>query len=267
MDEIHIKPDLTYKAGKIIGGSLDPSDPTRTVFAIMVSSLFKKWSTIIRLLPLGSSSATQLLSTIKSVISDVERCNLSVQVISTDAYPLNVNLFKMLSPDNTLQPMVPHPFDPSRCLFLIFDFVHIMKSIRNNWLNVKNHDKTLQYPDFEDFQQVNNASFEDIRILYREEQYKCVKLAPRLIAKSCWPTSLERQKVDLALRVFCDSTRSAIQIKNEGRIEKYQNQTSDFLTVTIQLWKLFNVNRPNKDIRLNDYFVGNFVIMMIVLVF
>ena len=98
MDEIHIKPDLTYKAGKIIGGSLDPSDPTRTVFAIMVSSLFKKWSTIIRLLPLGTSSATQLLSTIKSVISDVERCNLSVQVISTDAYPLNVNLFKMLSP-------------------------------------------------------------------------------------------------------------------------------------------------------------------------
>ena len=163
--------------------------------------------------------------------------------------------------------MVPHPFDPSRCLFLIFDFVHIMKSIRNNWLNVKNHDKTLQYPDFGDFQQVNNASFEDIRILYLEGQYKCVKLAPRLIAKSCWPTSLERQKVDLALRVFCDSTRSAIQIKNEGRIEKYQNQTSDFLLLLFNFGNFSTSTDLTRIYVLTIIFVGNFVIMMIVLVF
>ena len=31
---------------------------------------------------------------------------------------------------------------------------------------------------------MNIASFEDIRLLYREEQYKCAKLAPRLIAKA-----------------------------------------------------------------------------------
>ena len=94
MDEIHVKSDLSYKAGKIVGSSLDPNDPTKTVFSIMVSSLFRKWSTIVRLIPLGSSSARELFPTIQSVISDVEQCNLSVQVISTDAYPLNVNLFK-----------------------------------------------------------------------------------------------------------------------------------------------------------------------------
>ena len=72
MDEIHVKSDLTYKAGKIIVDSLDPNDPTRTVFSIMVSSLFRKYSTIIRLLPLGSSSAQQLFPTIQSVINDIE---------------------------------------------------------------------------------------------------------------------------------------------------------------------------------------------------
>ena len=165
MDEIHVKSDLTYKSGKIIGGSLDPNDPTRTVFSIMVSSPFRKWSTIIRLLPLGSSSAQQLFPTIKSVINDIEQCNFSVQVISTDAYPLNVNLFKLFSPDHSLQPVVPHPLDSTRNLFLIFDFVHILKSIRNNWLNLKNHDKIFKYPNFDDFQQVDTASFEDIRLL------------------------------------------------------------------------------------------------------
>ena len=252
MDEIHVKSDLTYKSGKIIGGSLDPNDPTRTVFSIMVSSLFRKWSTIIRLLPLSSSSAQQLFPTIKSVINDIEQCSLSVQVISTDAYPLNVNLLKLFSPDHSLQPVVPHPLDFTRNLFLIFDFVHILKSIRNNWLNLKNHDKIFKYPNFDDFQQVDTASFEDIRLLYREEQYKCAKLAPRLISKACWPTSFERQNVNLALRIFCESTSSAIRIQNLSRRQIFQTHTSDFIDVINQLWKLFNINRPNKNIRLND---------------
>ena len=43
MDEIHVKSTFTYKGGKIIGSSLDPTDPAKTVFAFMVSSLSKKW--------------------------------------------------------------------------------------------------------------------------------------------------------------------------------------------------------------------------------
>ena len=105
-------------------------DPTKTVFSIMVSSLFRKWSTIVRLVPFGSSSVRELFPTIQSVISDVEQCNLSVQVISTDPYHLNVNLFKLFSSDHTLQPIVQHPVDSTGNLFLIFDFVHVLKSIR-----------------------------------------------------------------------------------------------------------------------------------------
>ena len=38
MDEIHVKSDISYKGGKIYGPNLSPENPTRTVFAIMVSS-------------------------------------------------------------------------------------------------------------------------------------------------------------------------------------------------------------------------------------
>ena len=88
--------------------------------------------------------------------------------------------------------------------------------------------------------------------MYREEQYKCAKLAPRLIAKACWPTSFERQNVNLALKIFCESTSSAIKIQNLSRRQIFHTHTSDFIDVINQLWKLFNINRPNKNIRLND---------------
>ena len=99
----------------------------------MVSSLFRKWSTIIRLLPLCTSSAQQLLPTILDEITDVEQCNLSVKVISTDAYPMNVSLFKVISHDHKPQLVIPYPGDSTRSMYLTFNFVHLLK--RNNCLN------------------------------------------------------------------------------------------------------------------------------------
>ena len=137
--------------GKLYGPNLNPEDSTRTVFAIMVSSLHKKWSCISRLLPCASISAEKIFPIIRSCIIDIEHCGLSFVAtdnyplhvnlfkifVATDNYPLHVNLFKIFSPNNELEIKVPHPFDEHSILFLTFDFVHILKIIRNNWLNQK----------------------------------------------------------------------------------------------------------------------------------
>ena len=65
MDEIHVKSTFTYKGGKIIGSSLNPTDPAKTVFAFMVSCLSKRWSNIVRLLPCACSSAVELFPILK----------------------------------------------------------------------------------------------------------------------------------------------------------------------------------------------------------
>ena len=44
-----------------------PEDPTKTVFAIMVSSLQKRWSCIVRLLPCASLSAEKIFTTVNLV--------------------------------------------------------------------------------------------------------------------------------------------------------------------------------------------------------
>ena len=147
MDEVHIRSDAAYKGGRVIGSIDNPEDPPTTVFSIMISSLAARFSTIVRLIPLGSSSAEKLYPIIKSTIYDIEACDLFVEALCTDNYPLNVRLYKLFSADNTLVPKVTHPCNPKRNLILFFDIVHIIKCIRNNWLNLKDYERTFIFPN------------------------------------------------------------------------------------------------------------------------
>ncbi|KAI6655342.1 Transposable element P transposase [Oopsacas minuta] len=186
MDEIHVKSTFTYKGGKIIGSSLNPTDPAKTVFAFMISSL----SSIVRLLPCSSSSAEVLFPIIKDVIRDVEACGLSVHVLY-----------------------------------------------------------------FENIQVASTAVFEEIRKLYKSDQHSVAKLALRLTSKACWPSTLERQNVSLALRIFDESTAAALNVSYQSRYHTSTNsQTTDFIAIICNVWKLFNINTPNKGILHKDEF-------------
>ena len=217
----------------------------------MVSSLYKKWSTVVRLIPCSKSSASELFPIIKSVINEIENFNLMVEVICTDNYPMNVSLFKIFLPTGVLETIVPHPFYPERSIVLLVDFVHILKSLRNNWLNQQDYNRTFLYPSFDDYSLNSKALFKHIRQLYRSEQNSVAKLAHRLTAKSCWPSSLERQNVSLAHRVFNESTAAALTIQNSSRL-KFKSDTVDLVTIISNVWKIFNINTPNQGIRLND---------------
>ena len=95
---------------------------------------------------------------VTTVIADIEKCNRNVVVLCSDNLPLNQSLFKLFSRKHIIVQSVPHPCDPNRPLFLIYDFVHIIKCIRNNWLN--QHDAQCSFIFH---------SFEDIRNQYRLE--------------------------------------------------------------------------------------------------
>ena len=150
-----------------------------------------------------------------------------------------------------------------RNLILLFDIVHIIKSIRNNWLNLHDHDKTFVFPLFEDcfggysnyltppnsicvsiqtknvtvspiehpslYPQVCTAPFEDIRSLFKSDVYNILKRAPKLSSKACWPSKLERQNVNLALKIFHESTYyGLLTFQTEKEIVE-KNQTVAFL--------------------------------------
>ena len=136
IDEVYVQSDFSYKGGKIFGSSSSNVEvAAKTVLAFMVTSLFEKWSEIVRLYPLASTDAKEVFEMVTTVIADIEKCNLNVVVLCSDNLPLNQNLFKLFSRKHVIEQSVPHPCDPNRPLFLIFYFVHIIKCVRNNWLN------------------------------------------------------------------------------------------------------------------------------------
>ena len=84
-----------------------------------------------------------------------------VEAIWTD--PLNLSLFELFYEDSkTIQPKVIHPCDPKIYIILLFDIVHIIKSIRNNWLNLHDYNKTFVFPKFEDCTAIANNSVDSI---------------------------------------------------------------------------------------------------------
>ena len=84
------------------------------------------------------------------------------------------------------------------------------------------------------------------------EQNNIAKMAPRLTTKACWPSKLERQNVKLALRVFHESTSVALKIFKESRPDQFKCQASDSIDIVVKMRKIFNINRPKKDVRFKD---------------
>ena len=88
LDEIHVQSKYTYKGGRVFGSpfvnpdSITPMnqssdlDPAKTVLAFQISSLFSKWSEIVRLLPCCNPKSSDLLPIVKQVIIDIEGCGL-----------------------------------------------------------------------------------------------------------------------------------------------------------------------------------------------
>ena len=74
----------------------------------------------------------------------------------------------------------PDPHNQSECIFILFDTVHLLKSMRNNWINQKYPAKTFVLPSPLDFNIAENASLSPLKDLYLHELTSYVILAPRL---------------------------------------------------------------------------------------
>ena len=85
------------------------------------------------------------------------------------------------------------------------------------------------------------------------------KIAHQLTAKACWPSIFERQNVKLALKIFSESTSAGLKIPINSRIDNIKTQSAEFISIIVDIWKIFNVSTPQKGIRLKDEFYNPLV--------
>ena len=132
---------------------------------------------------------------------------------------------------------IPHPFKEGEWIYLLFDSVHVFKCVYNNFVNKK----YFNCPDF-DGQKVE-PDIGHIEELYNLELGQPIKYAHKLNHKVLHPQPIEKTKVDLANRMFHESTIAALDYYSEHGYPLFKG-TSIFFKIIRTWWDIVNVKNP-----------------------
>lgn len=216
LDEIHVSPTLSYKSGSFYGISDNSSAPATSLQAFMITSIKSKNKDIVALYPVRNLTAKTLQDLIKTVLSQLHLLGFKVLSLISDNNRVNRKAFEEFC-GGSLKEYIMNPFDNKYKLFFLFDTVHIIKCIRNNWLNVKSPIQTFVFPPFNKEhtnENVHKAPLQALKTLHDLEKNLLIKYAPDLSQKVLYPSSFERQNVQFVVKLFNEKNISALKTQN-----------------------------------------------------
>lgn len=254
IDEVHLKPYFDFKGGNLCGAAYNSENAATSAFVFMIHSLLSKFKDVVHILPVKTLSANDFYCFLRKLVIGLESLGLRVIAVVTDNNAINKKAMSYFSTPPRVSIVYQNPADPSRPLFFIIDSVHILKCIRNNWLNQKNDGQCMFYPNFENMTLVEAASFAVIRKLHEVESCKLVKYGYGLTLKALFPTNLERQNVKLALQVFDTRVAEALMIVGKENSMLNYKTTSEYLKLICKWWYVVNVKTVWKGVHKNDDF-------------
>ena len=134
----------------------------------------------------------------------------------------------------------------------MFDSVHLLKCIRNNWLAQKDVNKTFKFPKFSfddiDFNRTRicNAPFNTLKKLHSVESDSLLKHAYKLTLKSLSPSTLEKPNVNLVINIFNEYVIQALlTLGSKHRLPFFEN-LAEFIQIIYKWWSVMNVKTPMK---------------------
>ena len=239
LDEVYVKPSLTYQGGTIFGKAVNHPDLlATTILSFMVCPLFGGPKFLYKVYPVVKLDTDFLYTETMNILNDMKSVGVDIKAIVADNNRVNQSFFKRF-------PCAKNPWLSDDNYFLLFDFVHLIKSIRNNWITEKTQELQFTYEG-----KTYLAKWSDIKKLYELEQNSLVKLS-KLTDVAVSPKPIERQKVETCLRVFCDETISAMET-HTGMSGAGAEGTILFLKLVTKFWKIMNVRSKNEHIFKRD---------------
>ena len=250
VDEVHVKPCLLYHGGKLFGKALNnPDELANSVLAVMVVCMYGGPNSLAKMIPVKKVSAHFRFKIIKSIATAITSTSGKIIAIINDNNRINQNFMSMFPIDRD-KPWVTVQGDdiPSK-IFLLNDFVHLFKSIRNNWFTEPTQEITFHHPDEDS---PLTARWLDLITLYNcdREKEKIIK-SSTLTYTSVFPKPIERQNVAHMLKIFSDETVAALTVFNKDNISLV-NGTIKFIDKWVEVWKILNVKQPYTDVKLRD---------------
>ena len=253
VDEIFVKPQLLYHGGQLFGKAANnPSVLATSVLAVMLTCSHGGPKFIAKLIPVNKLTGEYQFNIVKNIITAVTKAGGKVVSIIADDNKVNQKFFKLF-PVNFNHPWVTYEFgDVPANIFLLFDFVHLFKSVRNNWYTEKLKEICYQHPTMTEPQ---TAKWIDISNMYKldveNDTNKYVPFAHKLTSVAVSPKPIERQNVNFMLKVFCDETVAALRSHPQLNRENIE-PTAHFIELWVEIWTILNVKQPFTDKRLVD---------------
>lgn len=191
---------------------------------------------MISITPVHKLTAAFQMEVVLAAAAAVERSGGRVLGSITDNHKVNQQYCKLFHRPGDCRATAEHPLDDKRVWFLLFDTVHLLKCIRNNWLSEKCQKISLD--------KQTTASFADVQHLYDEEKDSVLKTT-RLTGVAVNPSRLQLQNVQHVLRVFNDRVVAALKLRG-------CHETAGFIQTVLDWWNTVNVSGKGQDQRLRD---------------
>jgi hypothetical protein len=260
LDEIHLKEYVEYKGGNIVGICYNNNSCASSAHVFMIKSVLSKFKDVVHVLPVKTLTSEDLHKFIRKVIVGLEDIGFNVLCVITDNNSVNRKAMSYFVSPPKFQFVYPHPLDCKKPLFFLIDSVHLLKCIRNNWLNQKNPDKCFYYPDFQNGFNISTphnfktACLKSLKELHNLECNSLIKFGYKLTFKALFPSNLERQNVNLVLQLFNEFVAQAlIELGEKYELQHFQD-TADFITIILTWWHICNVKFISKGSRLNNIY-------------
>ena len=233
LDEVYVKAALRYHGGAVFGKAAnDTTKLAKTVLCFMVKCLFGGPSFLAKMIPVCKLDAAFQYAQFTPIVENIRSQDYGEVVAAIlDGNRVNQKFIKMFDTDPA-RPWYANNFG----LFLLYDFVHLLKCIRNNWLTEKCGELKFVTNGREMI-----ARWSDLVMLYELESNLLTTLS-RLNHTAVHPKPVERQRVSTCLRIFSDETITAFET-HESIDKKAVEGTVVFLKMLTEFWKIVNVHQ------------------------
>ena len=196
---------------------------------------------IFRVHPTHKLNAPQLQDLLMEAVAAITSKGGTVISLVSDNCGTNRGVYKLMGGPGKVT--VTHK-ELRYVLFLVYDYVHIYKNLRNNWIT-----ETCKELSFTKDSKQYLACWSDVVALYEEDRKSDIRLT-KLTHTSVHPKTLQRQSVPLVAQVFNDKKIAAF--KALSNTVKYSEGTIVFIQMVVDWFKMCNVKDKYAAIRHRD---------------
>lgn len=135
-DEVYVKPSLRFRGGHVFGEAADqPGCLATTILAILVKPLMGGPAFIARLIPIRVLNKDFLYDQLDTVVGIINKFGGVVRATVCDNHFVNKQLYaKMSAACADDKPFIGRTSTQEK-IYLLYDSTHLLKNVRNNWLN------------------------------------------------------------------------------------------------------------------------------------